>query len=242
MRNVLYLGIVLMLLGAPARALPNAKPALVLRTDTARIQTRYFDKAYLDECRKLPEYHYEDLKQKPSLWTRFWRWFWHLFDGFKVKNSHSFYYYLAIFLKYLFIALGLATLIFILLRLAGIKNIFRKKSAEAEVPYTESLENIHEIDFNTAIEQAINEHNYRLAVRLLYLKSLKQLSDANLINWQLDKTNSAYIDELKNMEQRDAFAVLTRQFEYVWYGEFSINSQTFQNINTLFTHFKQTLA
>jgi hypothetical protein len=35
--------------------------------------------------------------------------------------------------------------------------------------------------------------------------------------------------------------LLTRQFEYVWYGDFFVDGQSFQNINTLFQDFKQML-
>jgi len=148
------------------------------------------------------------------------------------------------FLKYLFISLGVAAIVFIILKLAGVdvRGLIKRKPVDAGIPFTETLENIHEIDFDLNIDQAIVQHNYRLAVRLLYLKALKQLSDAQLIHWQIDKTNAAYVNELTNPDQREAFAVLTRQFEFVWYGEFAINNQAFQNIRTLFSNFKQTLA
>jgi hypothetical protein len=35
--------------------------------------------------------------------------------------------------------------------------------------------------------------------------------------------------------------LLTRQFEYIWYGDFFIDGQAFQNINGLFQDFKQML-
>ncbi|WP_158825265.1 DUF4129 domain-containing protein [Mucilaginibacter lacusdianchii] len=225
-----------------AAAVP--KPKITLRTDSSVITPRYLSKSYLDSCRKLPVFQYDEAKAEPSLWTRFWRWFWHLFDGMTPDKKNVALYYLVIIFKYLFITIGIAALVFLILRLIGVDilSIIKKKPVSAEVPYNESLENIHEINFDDSIEQAISQHNYRLAVRLLYLKSLKQLNDAGLIHWQIDKTNSTYISELQNIEQREAFTVLTRQFEYVWYGEFTINGQVFQNINTLFTHFKQTLA
>jgi len=128
--------------------------------------------------------------------------------------------------------------------MAGINllNVFRRKSLNAEVPYHESLENIHEINFDDELERAINQHNYRLAVRLLYLKCLKQLSDAELIRWQIDKTNNAYITELNNPAQREVFKTLTLQFEYAWYGEFPIDAAVFKNINALFMDFKKSIS
>ena len=110
-----------------------------------------------------------------------------------------------------------------------------------DIPYSESLENIHQITFDEEIEKALGQRNYRLAIRLLYLSTLKQLNDANFIQWQVDKTNSAYVNELTDAERRQSFSVLTRQFEYVWYGDFFIDGPSFQNINALFQDFKQLL-
>ena len=117
--------------------------------------------------------------------------------------------------------------------------MIRGGARKVEVPYSESLENIHEINFDEEIEKAVALHNYRLAVRLLYLKCLKQLSDRNLIQWKIDKTNSAYIYELSDPNQRQTFSRLTRQFEFVWYGNFAIDQQAFGNINQMFQDFKK---
>ncbi len=213
----------------------------MLRNDSSTVQLKHFNDAELVALKKKPAFQYSGQPSGPSLWSRFWRWFWHLFDGVNAPKNMS---WLFAFLKYLFIALGIAAIVFIILKLAGVdvRGLIKRKPKDAGVPFTETLENIHEIDFDLNIDQAIAQHNYRLAVRLLYLRALKQLSDAQLIHWQIDKTNAAYINELANPNQREAFAVLTRQFEFVWYGEFTINNQSFQNIKTLFSNFKQTLA
>ncbi|MFD1258472.1 DUF4129 domain-containing protein [Mucilaginibacter terrae] len=220
------------------------KVKLVLRMDSSQVEVRTLDSTRIAQFKKQSDFKYDDVASQPSLWRRFWRWFWHLFDNVDLKTKSSFLNFIGVFLKYLFIALGLAAVVFLVLRVLGVDvtGLFKRKPADAGVPYAETLENIHEINFDTDIDAAIAQHNYRLAVRLLYLKALKQLSDAGLIHWQLDKTNTAYIDELTNPQQREAFTVLTRQFEFVWYGEFTINGQAFQNIKTLFANFKQTLA
>jgi hypothetical protein len=62
-----------------------------------------------------------------------------------------------------------------------------------------------------------------------------------LIQWQIDKTNSAYIYELKDVNQQKAFRLLTRQFEYVWYGNFAIDKDAFGSISNLFQDFKKQL-
>ena len=79
-------------------------------------------------------------------------------------------------------------------------------------------------------------------MRLLYLRSLKQLSDNGLINWQINKTNTDYISEIADNTQREAFKQLTLQFEYAWYGDFLINGDNYKRINQLFGNFKSKAA
>jgi hypothetical protein len=222
------------------------KQKAALKTDSSHILVRTFDRNALAAYRKQPEFKYAEVDETPSWWTQFWRAFWnwvsHVFDFLKTKNHQSgFFRTLLTMLEYLAILAGVGALVFIILRIAGVDvmNIFRHKPASANLSYNESEENIHEINFDPEIENAVSQNNFRLAVRLLYLKSLKQLSDANMINWQPEKTNSTYINEINEIEQRQAFKLLTRQFEYVWYGEFQIDAAVFNNISTLFQQFKK---
>ena len=219
---------------------PPAKKVYQLKFDSSKIVLHKFNADSLNKYRNSPDFSYQE-KAKASLswWERFWNWFWEminrLFGGHQESSGPSTPYG-----EYIMAFCLLALLIYVIFKLAGlnIANIFNRHSREIAIPYTESLENIHQITFDEEIEKALNQRNYRLAVRLLYLKTLKQLNDAQLINWQIEKTNSAYLNELTDMEQRQSFSILTRQFEYVWYGDFPVDGRSFQNINTLFNDFK----
>jgi hypothetical protein len=224
---------------APDTITMQKKPAELVM-DTTTVEKRQLDKAALDAYKRQPSFNYDEEMPAggPSLWTRFWRWFWSLFDFSGLQSPTTF-----TFLKYFFILIGVAALVLLVLKLNGINvlNLFRKKPY-ASLAYSESIENIHEIDFHAEIEKAIAVGNYRLAVRLLYLSSLKQLSDNGLINWQINKTNTDYVYELTNNQQREAFKQLTLQFEYVWYGDFLINADIFKRVNLLFNDFKSIAA
>ncbi|MES2276103.1 MAG: DUF4129 domain-containing protein [Bacteroidota bacterium] len=224
--------------GTPVK---QVKAKQVVHHDTTTVSIRPFDKTALAHYRAQKEFQYDSGYVGESLWTRFWRWFWHLFDTEDKETAAGIF---AIIIKYLFIGLGVAALVFLILKLIGVDafNVIRRKSQPATLPYDESVENIYAIDIDAEIEKAIGQQNYRLAVRLLYLRLLKQLSDAGLIHWDITKTNSIYIDELTNAEQRIAFKMLTRQFEYVWYGEFIIDAQVFKKISALFSDFKIRVA
>jgi hypothetical protein len=241
MLRYLFLICLLLSLGFIARGATSVKPVkpkLVELSDSTIVTIRHFDKAALKNYNNQKEFQYrEGGYVGESLWTRFWRWFWGLFDADEKKTALGVF---GIVMKYLFIGLGVAALIFLIFKLAGVDafNVIKRKPASATVPYDVSVENIYAIDLDAEIEKAVGQQNYRFAVRLLYLKSLRQLADAGLIHWEINKTNAIYIDELANAEQRIAFKMLTRQFEYVWYGEFIIDAHIFKKINTLFSNFK----
>lgn len=218
---------------------------LQIKIDTTTVSVRHFDTLALNAYAKQPEFHYNETTENPTWWTRFWRWFWNvikkLFSSDSPKKNFKVDSIWLTVLKYTFIGLGIAALAFLIFKLIGIdmRNIFRRKVTTVPIPYSEFFEDINAISFDTEIENAVSKRNYRLAVRLLYLRSLKQLSDAGLIEWGMDKTNSDYIKELQDEGQRSAFKTLTRQFEYVWYGEFMIDGTLYNLINLSFQDFNR---
>lgn len=210
-----------------------------LQKDSSAVVVKSFNDRALNKYHSDKSFNYDgpDISE-PSAWERFWAWFWNsLFS--KVGNP-----VIGNILKYGFLALAISLLVFIIFKLTGMDGmrLWQGKARKANLAYTESLENIHEINFDAELEKAIALHNYRLAVRLLYLKCLKQLSDDDLIRWQIDKTNSVYVYELNDPSVRQAFLSLTRQFEYVWYGGFTVDGDAFKNINQLFQNFKKQLV
>lgn len=209
-----------------------AKKATVT-LDSAKIDLREFNKSKLEAHSKETDFIYDDVPAPNlSLWDRFWQWVWRLI-GNTLSNKMA-----GGFVKYLAIIALVGLVVFIVLKIIGADlKIFSRQSQKVEVPYTESDDNIHEIDFNEQIEKAITNANYRLAVRLLYLRSLKKLSDNGLIHWLPEKTNQTYISEINDPDKKKQFSRLTHQFEYVWYGEFFINKDDFYVIKDTFERF-----
>jgi hypothetical protein len=138
------------------------------------------------------------------------------------------------------ILVGAAVVIFAVVKLVGmdIRLILTGKPREIPLPYSETVEHIDQISFEEEIEDALGRKDYRLAVRLQYLKTLKMLSDAGRIKWALDKTNAEYVNEVRDLELKEQFKHLTRQFEYVWYGSFPIDAAGFSKISENFSNFK----
>lgn len=203
--------------------------------DSSLVNLRHFNANAIREYKSGKDFNYGEANKdfSPSLWDRFWNWFWSLFKGAFSNTSPGLVF------KYIFIGLGCAAVIFFIVKLSGIDagTLFGKNSKEIELPYSENLENIHQISFDEEINKALENKDFRLAVRLLYLKSLKNLSNSGKIKWEPEKTNTQYIDELKSPVQKSAFRLLTQRFEYVWYGSFYIDDKIYTKISHSFKDF-----
>ena len=121
-----------------------------------------------------------------------------------------------------------------------VAQVFSRKRT-ASIAFEDLVEDIEGMDFDHLIAEATAARAYRRAVRLLYLKTLKRLTTENLIDWQRDKTNHEYIDELHRPDLRAAFAELTYLFEYIWYGDFPVDESGFERVRQRFARFGQTM-
>jgi len=102
-------------------------------------------------------------------------------------------------------------------------------------------EDIHETDIDGLLQNAIQNKEYRLAIRYYYLSVLKTLSDKKLIDYHKDKTNSEYLFEIENTATRTDFSYLSYVYSYVWYGDFPIDETNFKLAESKYQSFKNTL-
>ncbi|MFI5159126.1 MAG: DUF4129 domain-containing protein [Sphingobacteriales bacterium] len=242
-KQVVFLVLLMLFLLLKGTAFSSVKklPAKI-NYDTSAVKARAFNANALKSYTRDKDFNYNTNNfddGRPSFWTRFWRWLWRTLFSWMGSIPYG-----GSIMKYVLLALAIGLLVYVIFKSLGIDpgRLMRGEATKTEVPYTETLENIHEINFDAEIENAVSQHNYRLAVRLLYLGCLKQLSDNDIIKWQPNKTNTAYAGELKDPEQKQIFNMLTNRFEYVWYGNFSIDKQVFGNVNDLFQTFKKHLS
>ncbi|MEI9954768.1 MAG: hypothetical protein WDM90_00290 [Ferruginibacter sp.] len=133
--------------------------------------------------------------------------------------------------------------LFILYKLFLTEGAFRKrpKLNKTDTPAAEEEIITSETNFEILIRQAVQSGNYRLAVRYQYLQTLHKLSDRNFVSLANDKTNYQYVREITNQNYQNDFAALTLNYEYVWYGEFSIEENIYRRIETSFSQFNNRL-
>jgi hypothetical protein len=144
------------------------------------------------------------------------------------------------FVTVLLWTLAIAFVLFILYRLFLADGAFKRKSksAKAEAEVEEEIIS-HESDFDALIRQALQSGNYRQAVRYQYLRTLHLLAGKSLLELAPDKTNFQYVSEITNRSYQQDFASITLNYEYVWYGEFEIDKNIYDKIETNFRGFNQ---
>lgn len=111
----------------------------------------------------------------------------------------------------------------------GFFGVITGKNAQI-LSFEEEKENIHELDFPALITRALENKEYRYAVRLQYLQLLKNLTLRGIIIWKPEKTNREYLRELYNKPVYASFLRINRMFEYVWYGEIVIDKEGYSSV------------
>ncbi len=192
---------------------------------------RQFDKEKVEKLKNDDELTYSLDKATVSLWDRFWRWFGRVLeDLFSGTRDASW----GRFLVYAGMTLLLMYVIFRLLKIDALK-MFYGRADSGSMKYTVLEENIHEMNFEKLIEEAKSRKDYRLAIRLIFLFSLKMLSDKHHIYWEPGKTNHDYLNELQTKELKSGLRELNYYFEYAWYGNFAVNASLFTTVNNTFS-------
>ncbi len=142
-------------------------------------------------------------------------------------------------MKILAIIAAVALLVLFLANMMGAGNIFTPKNRKikrtsTDIDLEEIEENIHEAEMDPIIQRAVNEGNYPLAIRLYYLAILKELSLDKSIKWKKDKTNGAYLRELRSSPYFRDFREVTLIFERIWYGKSDFVKADFENVQPKF--------
>jgi hypothetical protein len=112
------------------------------------------------------------------------------------------------------------------------RSIVAMPAREEQAGEDDLLEN----DYEQLVHQAFKLSDYRMAVRYLFLYTLQQLKDKNLVEFARDKTNSRYAREIPEPLRND-FSKLVLAYEYAWYGNFAVSREQFEIIQKQFSSF-----
>lgn len=177
------------------------------------------------------DYDYQtkiEIKQLTA-WDRFIQQISDFFDRlFSFSNGGKAFSTLEIIMKILGFAI-IGFVIFMIVRLIINKEggwVFGRNTKKINVGEMNE-ENIHFINFKDVIASAKAKQDFRIATRYYYLWLLKSLSDRTIIEWDIEKTNTDYLYEIKNTDLKKEFEFLSYIYDYCWYGEFELTHEDF---------------
>ena len=202
--------------------------------DISVIQQKRFDQATINEFKADDEFIYEQpLETRPNflkvLFQKFFQWLVFIF------GNEAFAWLVLVLL----VIVGLIGLGFAFYGIFGVGKSIPIYSKETNgLDYLVKTENIHELNFVDEIDLAVEQKDFKRAIRLVYLYTLKLLSDQKIIDWIPSKTNHDYLYEIKNDHFQQQFSTLSYYFEYVWYGDFQADAVQFREMNYAFSVLK----
>ena len=145
---------------------------------------------------------------------------------------------LPIFNSTFFIVLGVLLISFLVFLFLGNKSgiLFKKEQLRKDsLEFEElSIQDTKISELELLLENALTQKNYKVAIRALYLLTLKHLAETSLIQLRENKTNYDYFHEIKNGNTKQLFKSITTVYDYVWYGEFEAQSSHYQSAADLY--------
>ncbi len=140
-------------------------------------------------------------------------------------------------LQMLFWLVAIAFVLIILYRLFLSNGIFKKNGRAVSVQEMAEEERMISIaDHDRLIQQALMAGDHRLAVRWLFLKTLTRLSEKEELIYAGDKTNFQYVQEI-SADKKNEFSSLVLSYEYIWYGGFLLNAESYASVENKFNQF-----
>jgi hypothetical protein len=198
----------------------STKKILPANEEEFVVDVRILPDDIMDKYKKDPAFNYEGGPKEADDWiTKIRNW---INQQLALLQSSKVYSTLLDYLYYGIMILALILIIRGLIK-ADRRGLLFGKVNSNEIKIIESDEDISQINFDELISSSIENKQYKLAIRYLFLKSLKLLSEKGFIELRNNKTNYQYLSEIKNNQIADVFRNTTSSFEWIWYGDFPVN-------------------
>ncbi len=231
--------ILLFLLNALA-VTASGKDSLAVAVDSEKIEQKHFSED-LSQKYSDSDYDYDSMEgEAENFLGRAISWF---FDKigqlFGVNLPPGMYQVIKVLIYVLLIVFALYILVKLLV--GDNASSFFGRQSKLVAPLNIQEDHIENIDLDGYIKNALKEENYRLAIRYMYLKSLKLLSLNNIIEWHYEKTNTDYYREIESISLKESFKIASYLYDNIWYGEFALDKVGFENARKDFERLNQHL-
>lgn len=233
------------LLFASVQLLIAQQDSLSVEVDDSKIDVKRIDAEDLETYKNDDAFNYAEDVYEEGVFEKFKRWIRNIVKNFfeaifGVGQVSGILYFIFNILPYLLLVLLVVLLIKFFLKVNSNAIIYGEK-ASTSFQFSEEEHIIKNEDIIALISKAIEQKNYRLAIRYYYLQTLKFLTEGEMITWQPEKTNEDYIKEINHETLKYDFKELTRIYDYVWYGEFNIDNLKFNTLQTTFKTINSTI-
>lgn len=214
-------------------AIPKEK--LLLRDTASTEKSRQLKEKYNSSA-----FDYSDqANDRLSFWDRVSRWI----EDFLASINPHWNGDVVTVLYYLFIGIGVILVLYIIYRLIAGRTVrWQKKEIEkAQNEWNFVEKNLLTLNLDSYIEKAIQEKQWNVAVRYLHLRNLQLLAIKQHIHWDYRKTNLDFLQEIKSEEIRKEFTKTNQLFNYIWFGNFQLTMELYQEFQRDFIHFNHTI-
>ena len=205
-----------------------------------------FNKEKIASFKKDPDFNYTEKIEQENWWTTFKRYLslqWQrlmewIFGDFDAPLALK--YFLKA-LPYLLLGLLLYFIVYLFLKLnPAAPNFNTGKKPDLLLDEDEKI--IRFKDIPNLIQKALSQGNYRLAIRYQFLFVLQQLAEKNIVVYDASKTDEEYVAEIEDIELKKQFRKVNRIYDFIWYGDFHTDHQSYEKIERDFQEMKSLLS
>ena len=140
--------------------------------------------------------------------------------------------------QYVFFFIIIGALLFFLVKYIMALQSTRADEEHLRIFEVDSLDeaeaNPMNADLEKLIQKLIQNKDYRGAIRANFLLILQLLNRKELIEWKKPKTNFDYVNEISKQDYHADFYALTQYFEWIWYGNHTIEQPTYKELEQEF--------
>lgn len=205
-----------------------------------------FNRERLSELRQQPAFDYSEKDSQESWWTNLKRFLGLKWDQLMERlfgdfEAHGILLYFLNILPYLIVAGVLIFAIWLFNKLNPAAALL-EEPGQNKVFFSEEEEIVQSRDITSLVATALEEGNFRLAIRYQYLMILRKLDSKGVISYESAKTNADYLREIRQKSLQDQFKHLTWIYDFTWYGSFSAGEEDYNKAEREFSKMQELIV
>ncbi len=147
-------------------------------------------------------------------------------------------------LKYISYAIVIVVIVFLIYKLILYTYTPDNRKVKISDSQFQQIEEEPTIESNLTelLEAALKQNDFREAIRIYYLLSIKNLNDNHIVTYSIDKTNFEYVSEVGGHPAFLLFRELTITFERIWFGDSLANETKLNSYQSKYSDLKEVIS